>query len=1126
MKTYLLFLTLALASWSVTLAQVTTSSLTGGVSQSGGQPTAGATVKATHVPSGTVYTVTTNESGRFNLANMRVGGPYRVEITYVGQSPSVYDDVFLQLGQPYVLNVTFTDGSTALDEVVVTAQSGSINTDKTGAATNIGVAQINSLPAINRSIADLTRLTPQANGFSFAGKDGRYNNFQVDGSNFNNGFGLGDSPVPGAQPISIDALEEMQINIAPFDVRQSGFTGAGINAVTRSGTNSLRGSVYGFYRNQDFAGKRIAGTEIENIDDAMSRTLGVRVGGPIVKDKLFFFVNYEQEVNTGGDVDGINLWRASSDGVADPDRNITRVRESDLVAVRDHLINQWGYDPGAYQGYANDAKAENYKFLLRLDYNINDRHRLALRYNQSVSESPSLVNGASGPRPRSGGGNNAAFNRVSQNSMAFENSNYATENSVRSFALELNSTFSSTASNQFLATYSRIQDVRTSPSEEFPFIDIWDTGIGTGDANYITAGYELFTKNNDMLNNNFGFINNFTLLAGKHTLTFGGSFDVQKFGNNYVRLGTSYYRYATVADFLKTGTPDEVAPIMFGLTYPYEGMDPYARTNFGLASLYAQDKFDINEQLELTVGLRAELPLYLNDLMPNPSIDALQLYDTDGNIRTYSTGLWPKSRVMLSPRVGVRYDVFGDRSLLIRGGTGIFSGRVPFVWLSNMPSNSGVLQNTVEPGSYADVAGWIGGIRFNPDPYHWLNNPPAGSENVFIRTPSSGFPSGFALVDDHFRMPSVWRTSIGGDYRIANTPLVATADLMYTHDINAVMQFGANRKPTEYRLDYGGDGEHDDREFWPGGANQSRYNDKVGANNGVILANTKEKGYAFNATLGLSVAPRRGIYGGLYYTYNNVKSISDNPGSNASSAWGFSSVNNANDQLLYPSQYALPHRVMGNLSYRLEYANHLATTFSLYYDGSHQGRYSYTYNGDINKDGISGDLMYIPNDASNLLFEPFTAEVRDSEGNVVASKTFSVDEQRAALNDFIDSDDYLSSRRGQYAERNGALMPWFNRVDARILQDFFVTAGGRRHSLQVSLDIQNVGNLLNSDWGIYKRMTGSQNMLNVTSVSDSGVPTFRMVPVGVEMPKKSDVFGNQSTVSTTWNMMLGLRYIF
>lgn len=1116
MKKFLLFVLLSFSGIAFLHAQVTTSSMTGSVTQVDGQSTPGATVRATHVPSGTVYSGSTNEQGRFNLANMRVGGPYRVEITYVGTSPEIYEDIFLQLGQAFILNAVLRGDALSLEEVVVVGGARS-NTDQTGAATNIGTQQISNMPTVSRSIGDLTRLTPQSNGYSFAGRDGRYNNFQVDGSNFNNGFGLSNSPIPGAQPISIDALEEIQVNIAPFDVRQAGFTGAGINAVTRSGTNQFTGSVYGFYRNQNFSGTRIGDVELDNSEKLMNRVLGVRVGGPIIKDKLFFFVNYEQDDKTGAGAGGSNLWRASADGIADPDNNITRVRESDLQAVQNHLINQWGYDPGRYQGYADQAESGNYKFLIRLDYNINNNHRLALRYNQSVNDALNLVNGSSGPYPRS------ASNRVSEYSMAFENSNYGQQNSVRSLALELNSTFSSALSNQFLATYSRIQDVRTSPSSEFPFIDIWDAGLpnATGNRNYITAGYELFTKNNDMLNDNFGFINNLTYLTGKHTITAGASFDVQKFGNNYVRLGTSYYRYASVEDFLSTGTPNEVAPTMFGLTYPYEGMDPYARTNFGLASLYVQDKFSPNNQLDITFGLRAELPIYLNKLTANQAIDQLQLYDTDGSLRTYSTGNWPKSRVMLSPRIGVRYDALGDNSLLIRGGTGLFSGRVPFVWLSNMPSNSGVLQNTVEPGSYEQIENWIGGIRFNTDPYHWLNNPPAGAENVFIKSPTAGFPGGFALVDDDFKMPYVWRTSVGADYAIPNTPLTLTTDVMFTQDLVSVMQFAPNRKPTEHRLNYGGPGENDDRQFWPEGSNSARYNTNVGTNSGVVLTNSDVNGYSFNATVGMSVNPRGGLRGGLYYTYNNAKSQSDNPGSNAGSAWGFASIDNANDQILYPTQYAVPHRVMGNVSYRFEYANHLATTISLFYDGTQQGRYTYAYTGDINRDGISGDLMYIPNDVNNL---NFATELRNSSGDVTYSAT--VEEQRAALEAYISGDDYLSSRRGQYAERNAGVMPWLNRFDARLLQDVFINAGGRRHALQLSLDVLNVGNLLNKDWGIAHRLTGAQNILNVANVSPEGVPTFTVNKLGGEFPTSKDITANQSSFGTTWSMLFGVRYSF
>lgn len=1108
-KSLLLMITL-LVSVLYTSAQVTTSSMSGLVSQASGQATAGATVRATHVPSGTVYSSSTNSEGRYNLSNMRVGGPYTIEFTFLGASPEVYENIYLQLGQAHILNAMLQSGSLSLDEVVIMAPTGG-NTDKTGAATNIGSREILNMPTTTRSIGDLTRLTPQSNGMSFGGRDSRYNNFQVDGSNFNNGFGLSNSPVPGAQPISVDALEEIQVNIAPFDVRQAGFTGAGINAVTRSGTNQFTGSVYGFYRNQNFSGTKIGDVELDNSEKLMNRVLGVRVGGPIIKNKLFFFANYEQDDKTGAGAGGSNLWKASADGVANPESNITRVRESDLIAVQSHLRDVWGYDPGRYQGYAENAKSGNYKFLVRLDWNINDKHRMALRYNQSVNDALNIVNGSSGPYPRS------ANNRVSEYSMAFENSNYGQQNSVKSVALELNSSFTSALSNQFLATYSRIQDVRTSPSKEFPFIDIWDGG----NRNYITAGYELFTKNNDMLNDNFGFINNLTYLTGKHTLTAGASFDVQKFGNNYVRLGTSYYRYDSVDDFLSTGGPGEVAPTMFGLTYPYEGMDSYARTDFGLASLYVQDKYSFNNDLDITFGVRAELPLYLNKLTPNAAIDQLEMYDTDGTLRTYSTGNWPKSRIMLSPRVGVRYDVLGDNSLMLRGGTGLFSGRVPFVWLSNMPSNSGVLQNTVEPGSYDQVKDWIGGIRFNPDPYHWLNNPPAGAENVFIKTPAAGFPSGFALVDEDFKMPYVWRTSLGGDYNIPNTPLTFTTDLMFTQDLVSVMQFAPNRKPTEHRLNYGGPGENDDRQFWPGGSNSARHNPNVGTNSGVVLTNSDVNGYSFNATVGLSVNQRRGFHGGLYYTYSTAKSQSDNPGSNAGSAWGFASIDNANDQILYNSQYAIPHRVMGNLSYRIEYANHLATTISLFYDGSHQGRYTYAYTGDINRDGISGDLMYVPNDVNNL---NFATELTNNQGAVTYSAT--VEEQRAALEAYISGDKYLNSRRGQYAERNAGLMPWLNRFDARVMQDVFVNMGGRRHGLQLSLDVINAGNMLNSDWGVGHNLTGAQNILNVAGVSADGVPTFTVNKVGGQFPTTKEITRNRSDFGTTWSMLLGVRYNF
>ncbi|WP_134088243.1 TonB-dependent receptor [Olivibacter sp. XZL3] len=1126
MKKFLLSFILLLGAIFVH-AQVTTSSMTGTVLQSDGQASIGASVKATHVPSGTVYGGSTNENGRFNLANMRIGGPYTVEITYIGSQPAKYENIILQLGQPYVLNAQLTDGL-ALEEVVISATASTLNADKTGAGTNINTQQLTQLPTIDRSITDFTRLTPQASGNSFGGRDGRYNNLQIDGSNFNNGFGLNDNALPGggrSQPISLDAVEEIQVNIAPFDVRQSGFTGAGINAVTRSGTNQFTGSAYYFFNNQSFQGRKIGDVELAEPQDASTKNFGVRLGGPIIKNKLFFFGNFERQVDKGANASGANLWRPSENGVADPTNNIARTTIADLEAVRNHLINTWGYDPGRYQGYANEASQPSTKFLARLDWNISDKHKMAVRYNQMIAEANSLTNGNSGPYPRAG----SAYQRVGQNSISFENANYSTKDIVRSITGELNSTFNSTISNQFLATYSRIQSKRESPSAEFPFVDIGDgTGYPSSFNTYMSLGYELFSYNNDVVNDNYSFVDNLTINAGKHTITAGAAFEIQKFGNSYVRLGTSYYRYNSVADFLTTGTPNEVAPIMFGVTYPYEGQDPYSRINYGLASLYAQDRFSVADNLDVTFGLRAELPIYMNKLTPNPSINALTLLDQYGLPKNYDSGSWPKSRIMLSPRIGFNYDVNGDRSLVIRGGTGLFTGRVPFVWLTNMPTNSGVIQNNVEPGSYEDVAGWIGNVRFNPDKYYWVNNPPAGGEDVFIGTPNEGAPGSFALVDRDFKMPKVWRTSLGADYSIPNTPLVATADILYTKDINAAYQYGANRAIPTTRLNYGSSGEAGDygdtRYYFPTSADRA-YNPQFGANAGTILTNTSVRGHAFSATMGVSLPARKGFFGSIYYTYSEAKEVSGNPGSSASSAWGGSpSINSPNEQLLYNSDFAVPHRVVGSISYRAEYVKHLATTVSLFYDGSSQGRFSYTYNGDINNDGLSGaDLIYLPRNSNDLNFVPLT--VTSNSGAVLLTAT--PEEQRAAFDQYV-ANNGLEKYRGEYLKRNDFTMPWLNRFDLRVLQDIFTDIGPRRHTLQFSVDIFNVGNLLNKNWGIAETLTPATNLLRVASVSPEGVPSFTMNTTSVdgETQLVSSPFQNASTYSTTWRMQLGFRYIF
>lgn len=1102
LKKTVLVAALAFAGYGSVHAQVTTSNMSGIVTTSDGKKSTGATIKATHLPSGTVYTAAANSSGAFNLSNMRVGGPYRVEVTYGNEKPQVYEDLYLELGVPFSLNPVLGEKTANIAEVVLTGTSGR-NVNKTGAATNVGQKLIQELPQSSRSITEFTRLTPQANGTSFAGRDARYNNLQIDGANFNNGFGLSSNPLPGgsAQPISLDAIQEISVNIAPFDVTQSGFTGAGINAITKSGTNKFHGSLYGYYTGKDLNGWKINGEDIQKVSGA-KMTNGLTVGGPIIQNKLFFFLSGERETATGANASGANLWTASANGVADPANNVSRVKESDLIAVQNHLITRWGYNPGRYQGYANEAEQQGDKFLARLDWNINDNHKLAVRYNMLKANSMQVANANSGPSPRS------SWGRVSDKAMTFENGNFAFENTVQSITAELNSTFNSNLSNKFLFTYTKIQDTRKSPSDTlFPFVDIWDGSANGG--NYISFGTELFSYLNDVVNDNLSFTNNLTYTTGKNNFTGGVAFDLQKFGNSYTRMGTGYYRYASVEDFLKTGTAAEVAPINFGLTYPYEGQDTYSRVNFGLASAYLQDKVTLTDKFNFTVGLRAELPIYLNDLTANPSIDALNLLDKNGNQKNYTSGEWPKSKVMLSPRLGFNYDVMGDRSLTLRGGTGIFSGRVPFVWLTNMPTNAGVLQNTIEPGSYAAAAGWIGNIRFHPeDIYYHLNNVPAGAENVFINSPKAGAPSSFALVDNDFKMPSVWRSSFGADYKIPNSVLTLTTDILYTRDVNSVFQYGANRKESTARMT------NQDRVYYPNTASY-QYNSAIGANSATVLTNSDTKGTAFSATFGATMRNWKGLSGSAFYTYSEAKEISSNSGSSASSAWQASpTVDSPNQQELSISNFAIPHRVVANISYNIK-----NTTIGIYYSGSNQGRFSYYYSNDVNGDGIANDLMYIPNAGEVMKF----ADIKSGSG-ATATTLFTADQQRQAFDRFI-ADNGLEEYRGQILPRNEFLLPWLNRVDVRISQNLFTDMVQKGDKIAISLDVLNFGNLLNSDWGIQEDNVSSYGAaILARSGNLSPDPTFTLLRDGQNLV--SSPYRQSSSRFTTWSAMLGFKYSF
>ena len=570
---HLLLAGIAMLAGTLAYAQVTTSSMNGRVTDEKGEPVVGAAVVATHEPSGTVYGAIVNQNGQYTINGMRAGGPYKVEVSSVGYNSLLFKDVTLQLAETYNLSATLKESTEFLEQVVVigTAKS-KFSNERTGAATNIDNSQIAALPTVSRSITDVTRLSPYGgNGMSFAGADGRTANFTVDGANFNNNFGLSEKLPGGGSPISIDAIEEMQVVISPFDVRQTNFIGGGVNAITKSGTNTFKGTAYVYHKNENLRGDAIGGEQITGARAKdRTTTYGFTLGGPIVKNKLFFFVNYEY-VNTPTIA---NRWRGSEDGKEDANNYISRTKLSDLQKVSDFVKDKYGYDTGSYTNFPADES--NQKILARIDWNINDKNHLAVRYNYTLNRGWNAPNKTS-----MDGGTRASGARTSQYSMSFANSMYAIDNSVHSVSLDLNSRITDNLSNQFLATFSKLDDTRSTGSSEFPFIDILD---GSGQ-NYMALGYELFSWNNAVHNTIANVRDDLTWYLGNHKVTGGLRYEYQMADNAYMRNGTGYYRYSSLDDFLNGAAPEIV-----NLTYGYNGeKNPAARVRFSQASIYAQD---------------------------------------------------------------------------------------------------------------------------------------------------------------------------------------------------------------------------------------------------------------------------------------------------------------------------------------------------------------------------------------------------------------------------------------------------------------------------------------------------------------------------------------------------------
>lgn len=1089
---FTLTLSFILLFGSFVISQVTTSGMNGVISSEQGERLPGATVVAVHQPSGTQYGTITNAEGRFNLQGMRPGGPYQVEISFIGYSKGTYTDIRLYLGETFVLDVALKESTVDLGEVMVVGRASAFQTDKTGATTNISNEQMNAMPTINRSIQDIARISPYANGMSFAGGDGRSTNFTVDGANFNNNFGLGANLPGGGNPISLDAIEEVQVVIAPFDVRQTNFIGGGINAITKSGTNTFKGSAYTYFNNQNMRGNNIGDVDFGERDKESRTTYGATLGGPIIKDKLFFFVNGEYEIRPGQVV----TWRPSENGTANTDLMLSRTSVSDMQRVKDHLMNNYGYDAGSYSDYPADES--NQKLLARIDWNINNANKLSMRYNYTKNQAWNPTNGNS----TDAGFRNRVMDRISQYSMSFSNSLYSMDNIVNSFALDLNSRLSDKVSNQFLTTYTKIKDMRGSNSAPFPFIDIM-YGVTEGGQQilepYISAGYELFTWNNGVNNNIFNILNNMTFYLSNHKVTAGVSFEYQMANNSYMRNGTGYYRYASVEDFL-----NQAAPRDFALTYGYDGeKNPAAEVAFNQFGIYAQDEWNINPSFKLTYGIRADYLKYVDNIIRNNAI-----YNLDFGGKKIDTGEWPTAKVQLSPRVGFTYDLMGDQTLKLRGGTGMFAGRLPLVFFTNMPTNSGMVQ-----GSYAAVTRYDGdgNITSVSPALASLAGPMITDVNEMISrlnlqntiSPEDGaLPRDINAIDPDFKMPQVWKSSLALDYEVpAAFPLSVILEGTYTKSINGVMLKNYDLKqPDNTWQRFNGP---DDRYIYPASSTVS-YNSR----NAYVLANNSE-GWGATGNITVTAEPVNDLNLMAAFTVTESKEVSGMPGSNAASAYnGLIQIDGPHLPRVQRSQYVIPTKAIASASYRIPYANnHMATTINLFYSGYSPYGYSFTYTNDMNGDGYATDLIYIP--------------AAKGEINFVSA----ADED--AFFKFVEQDKYLSKHKGGYAEAYAARAPWVHKFDLRFAQDFSVNVGGTKNTLQFSLDFLNFGNLLNSEWGVNKNMFNANNgqILRYEGRDANNVPNFSMVKDS-DGNYLSETYSTYYNYNQTWQLQFGVRYFF
>ncbi len=1091
-----------IAAFAVTgLAQVTTSEMIGRVIDAQGQPVGGVTVEALHEPTGTRYTAVTNDTGRFTIPLMRVGGPYTVKASSPGFVEQTRQNIQLSLGTATTVNF---DLSTAIAEEV-TVQIDDIFSDvRTGASTNVSSVVVAQLPSIGRQLTDFSRLTPQyGGGGSFAGQDNRLNNITVDGSYFNNSFGLAGEPGQrtGVSPISIAAVEELQVNVAPFDVRHGNFVGADVNVITKSGANKYAGSVYYLWRNPSLVGKE-AGSNSFDPGDFKFRTWGFTAGGPLPfinmspratspfisgRDKVFFFVNYEDELLTQPGT----TWLACP-GTGCRTGNVTRVLASDLDQLSNYLRSNFGYETGGYQGY--DHRTPGKKLLIRGDYNINLKNKLTLRYMQLDSETDVLMSNSSSL----GFGNR----RTRLDALNFQNSNYTILENIRSMVGEWTSMFGSSVSNSLLVGYTKQDESRGAINNLFPMVDILEGGV-----TYTSFGSEPFTPNNELRYKSFQVQDNMSFFRGAHTITAGVSFEKYESENVFFPGSQSAYVYNSLQDFYTDAndylanpnrTTSPVTLRRFQVRWSnVPGLDkPVQPLEVIYTGFYGQDVWRVRDNFSLTYGLRVDVPFFGKTGFTNPQANALTFRDETGTSVQYSTEKLPDPNLLWSPRVGFNWSPYSK--LQIRGGSGIFSGRPAYVWISNQIGENGILTGFQQLDN-TTARPW------NPNPDHYKPATVTGD-------PATSY--GLAITDPSFRFPQLWRSTIAADYRLP-LGLIAGAEYLYSRDVNGIYYINANLADPSTNFTGA-----DSRPRWTAG---NRINSNI--TSAIVLKN-QNVGRSWNMAFTLERPFANGFFAKAAYSYGIGRNTVD-PGSIAFGSWNNNQHSgNPNNPGVAFSSAAVKHRVFGAVTYRQEYFKFGATSISAFWESRPQFNTSYVFGGDLNGDGgTSNDLIYIHRDIAEMNF----GNITNSSGTVL----FTPEQQAAAWNAFIAQDRYLSKNRGRYVERGAVFAPFIHRMDLSVAQDVFVRLGGQRHKFQFRADILNFGNLLSKNWGGGYSIVTTQPLVTVSTSStatcrpgpsDPTAARYCLRTIGGGLLSES--FQRSSNINDVYRIQFGVRYFF